>query len=147
MLEKSRGEDLGATRAEPVFVMAMDEKPCPFCAETIKTAALKCRHCGEMLGASPTGSLQPQVVVNNVITQTVTAPALSLPLKSRTTAAILALFFGGVGIHKFYIGRPIMGFLYFLFCLTFIPAVLGFLEAITYLSYKSDEDFTRRVCA
>ena len=26
-----------------------DEKSCPMCAETIKAAALKCRHCGSLL--------------------------------------------------------------------------------------------------
>lgn len=27
-------------------------KPCPFCAEQIQDAAIKCKHCGEMLGSS-----------------------------------------------------------------------------------------------
>lgn len=26
--------------------ISTDERPCPFCAETIKKAAIKCRHCG-----------------------------------------------------------------------------------------------------
>jgi hypothetical protein len=26
-------------------------KPCPFCAEPIKLAAIKCKHCGSMLGS------------------------------------------------------------------------------------------------
>ena len=34
--------------------MSSDTKPCPFCAEEIKAAAIKCKHCGSMLdGASP----------------------------------------------------------------------------------------------
>jgi hypothetical protein len=28
-----------------------DEMPCPFCAETIKRAAKKCKHCGSDIGA------------------------------------------------------------------------------------------------
>ena len=98
-----------------------------------------------MLGT--TGALQPQVVVNNVITQTVAAPAFHRPLKSRSTAALLAFFLGGLGVHRFYIGRSFSGLMYLLFSWTFIPMGIALLEAISYISYRSDEDFTRRVCA
>ncbi len=70
-----------------------------------------------------------------------------MPIRSRITAAVLALFLGGLGFHKFYIGRSGAGLLYLLFFWTLIPMVVGFLEGISYISYRSDEEFTHRVCA
>ena len=40
---------------------------------------------------------------------------------SRTTAGLLALLLGGVGMHRFYLGKPFSGVFYLLFCWTFIP--------------------------
>lgn len=58
--------------------------------------------------------------------------------KSKVAAGVLALLLGGIGIHKFYLGRPILGILYLLFCWTFIPAVVSFFEGIWYLAMNED---------
>lgn len=63
--------------------------------------------------------------------------------RSRTSAAIFALFLGGLGVHKFYLGQPGLGILYLFFCWTFIPSIVGFIEFIVYLS-MSDEAFNIR---
>ena len=63
--------------------------------------------------------------------------------KSRIVAAILAFFLGGLGIHKFYLGQIGWGIIYLIFCWTFIPSIVAFIEFIIYLC-TSDEDFTRK---
>ena len=63
--------------------------------------------------------------------------------KSRVTAALLAFFLGGIGVHKFYLGRVGQGFLYLLFCWTFIPGIIALIEFIVYLC-MSDEAFAAK---
>ena len=63
--------------------------------------------------------------------------------KSRPVAALLALLLGGLGIHKFYLGQTASGILYLLFCWTFIPALIGFVEGVLFLT-MSDEEFARK---
>lgn len=60
--------------------------------------------------------------------------------KSKKTATILAfpLFGGGLGFHKFYLGKQ--GFWYFLFCYTLIPSIISLFEFVSYLS-MSEEKF------
>lgn len=65
------------------------------------------------------------------------------PIKSKVAAGILALFLGGIGIHKFYMGQAGMGILYLLFCWTFIPSTIAFIEGIIYLT-MSDIAFQQK---
>lgn len=72
-------------------------------------------------------------------------PPLGQPVgqKSRIVAAVLAFFLGGFGIHKFYLGQIGWGIIYLIFCWTFIPAIVAFIEFIIYLC-TSDEEFARK---
>ena len=62
------------------------------------------------------------------------------PHKSRTTAALLALFLGGIGAHHFYLGHTGLGILYLLFFWTLIPAMVAFVEGLVFL-FSSDASF------
>ncbi|MCR8634811.1 MULTISPECIES: TM2 domain-containing protein [Paenibacillus] len=66
-----------------------------------------------------------------------------VPRKSKTTAGILAILLGGLGVHKFYLGKVGWGIVYLLFCWTYIPALIGFIEGIIYLA-SSDESFNMK---
>jgi TM2 domain-containing membrane protein YozV len=61
-------------------------------------------------------------------------------MKTKTTAGVLALFLGGLGGHKFYLGKGGQGVLYLVFCWTFIPCFIALIEAIM-LFTMSDEEF------
>lgn len=68
--------------------------------------------------------------------------------KSRITAALLALFLGGLGVHKFYLGVPKVGVIYLLVCLLgslvvvgpIVVTVLCIIDVVQYLRC-SDEEF------
>lgn len=66
-------------------------------------------------------------------------------MKSRIVAALLAFFLGGFGAHKFYLNKNGKGFLYLIFCWTYIPTIIAFFECIGYL-LKSDEEFQEKYC-
>jgi TM2 domain-containing membrane protein YozV len=66
------------------------------------------------------------------------APYVVAQPKSRAIAAALAIIFGGLGIHKFYMGKVAQGVLYLVFVWTYIPSIIAWIEGILYL-IKSDE--------
>jgi len=96
---------------------------CFACGTPIDARAEICPHCGVRQRPPP-------------------SPA-SLYGRSRTTAALLAIFLGGLGIHKFYLGKVGQGVLYLLFCWTLIPGLIAFFEGIWYLTML-DQDFWDR---
>lgn len=71
-------------------------------------------------------------------------------MKSRTTAAFLALFLGWIGVHRFYLQQSGLG-LFYIFATFFMGGiarlplgmVLGLIDAVTFFM-MSDEEFDRR---
>ena len=99
--------------------LGADEQYCSSCGDVVKKEAEICPHCGVRVKKSfqaPMGS------------------------KSKVTAGVLAILLGGLGAHKFYLGHTGLGILYLCFCWTCIPALIGLIEGIIYLT-KSDEEF------
>ena len=76
----------------------------------------------------------------------------SLPeTKSKVLTVLLALFFGGLGLHKFYLGCNTAGFIMLVLFLggfvifgisTFIVGIIAFIEFIKYI-FTAKEDFQR----
>lgn len=118
---------------------------CPFCAEQINSRAKKCRHCGETVDvtmrkaeeAIRASERQGNVYMNAAVAM---PASYARPTKSRGVAIVLALLLGGLGFHKFYLGRVGMGILYLIFCWTFIPGIIAFIEAIVY-ACSNEENF------
>ncbi len=52
--------------------------------------------------------------------------------KNKVVAGILALFLGGLGIHRFYLGQW-WGLFYLFFIWTIVPILISFIEAIVFL--------------
>ena len=115
---------LQTVRAVPdSHALAMNQKYCHACAAVLDHRAEICPKCG-------------------VRQQGVPGQA-SRSGRSRIAAALFALFLGGIGIHKFYLGQVGQGILYLLFFWTFIPAFIALIEAIILLT-QSEEDFAAR---
>lgn len=103
------------------------------CGTTVHETAAKRTPCG-----APQGG--------DISTPLITAQSLPVPEietkaeKTKLTAALLALFLGGIGIHKFYMGSWGWGLAYVATFWTWIPALLALAEAIRYFTL-SDKDF------
>lgn len=99
--------------------MTIESIFCTACAAQMSKAAVACPKCGH-----------PNHLSNPVLA------------KSKVTAGLLALLLGGLGAHKFYLGKIGAGVAYLLFCWTFVPAVVALVEGIIYL-VQDDTAFAR----
>lgn len=89
---------------------ASDEKFCGSCGEIIKIKAEICPKCG--------------VRQKNAV--------------SKAALLLITFFLGGIGAHKFYLGKNWQGVFYFLFCWTGIPGFIALIEFIIYACTSSE---------
>lgn len=85
---------------------------CRACGEKIHQTALVCPHCG--------------------------APQRTGRYKSKIAAGLLAIFLGGLGIHRFYLGQW-WGIVYLLLVWTWIPALVALIEGVVFLLTTDDK--------
>lgn len=57
-----------------------------------------------------------------------------VPEDKKVVAGVLALLLGGLGVHKFYLGRTKQGIIFLLLSWTMIPGLIGFIEGIMILA-------------
>lgn len=60
-------------------------------------------------------------------------------MKNRLLTIVLAVFLGGLGIHRFYLGNYVMGAVYLIFCWSGIPACIALVEALYFLVIGEDQ--------
>jgi TM2 domain-containing membrane protein YozV len=117
---------------------------CVSCGVPPKAGKKYCQHCGAETNPAAVTCVKCGVSLSG---------AVSAGSKSKVTAGLLAIFLGGLGIHKFYLGFTWPGLVFLLintvgFSVTwimgFIPnvvmGVIALVEGIIYLT-KSDEEF------
>ena len=63
--------------------------------------------------------------------------------KDKNLAAILAFFLGSLGIHRFYLGQTLIGFLYLIFCWTFIPLCISIIDFFAFI-FMSPNRFNQK---
>lgn len=116
---------------------------CPQCGAPSNSNTGNCEYCGAAIPQHVPQYQQPpqyqQAPQQNIYVQQ-NDPRQNWPVKSKVAAGLLALFLGGLGVHKFYLGQTGLGVVYLLFCWTCIPAFIALIDAIIILC-SSDENF------
>ncbi|MBP1889159.1 TM2 domain-containing membrane protein YozV [Clostridium moniliforme] len=125
----------------------MTARVCSQCGAALEGDSKFCKYCGTNNGINEEVNNNQTQYQNPVYSNPIhsTEPVgIKVPVKSKVTAGLLAIFLGGFGIHKFYLGKIFQGILYILFCWTYIPSIISFIEGIIYLT-KSDEAWAEKV--
>lgn len=104
----------------------MNNQTCPQCRSPISLDNALCEHCFAGQGLEALAGMDPN-------------------WRSQRLAKRLSLWFGSFGVHKFYLGEPVRGSLYLLFCWTLVPTVLAIRDSMA-LARMAPVQFYRRWC-
>jgi TM2 domain-containing membrane protein YozV/ribosomal protein L40E len=130
-LQDTNNNESNETSTQTTQTVAPETLPAaaPVASESVPQSSKFCSECGAKISAK--AEVCPKCGVRSA--------TLAGSGHNKTTAALLALFLGGLGAHKFYLGRTGMGLIYLVFCWTFIPALISLVEGIQFLSMSESE--------
>lgn len=60
-------------------------------------------------------------------------------MRNKNITVLFALFFWGIGLHRFYLWNYFIGVVYILFCWTFVPMAISIIEAFYFLFLKKEQ--------
>lgn len=102
---------------------------CPNCGKETNDDVKFCPNCGAPLGEKK----QDNNISDDLKNMTEVPAGTVCSPKSRAVAAILCFFFGGIGVHQFYLGKTVSGVLMLIFCWTGIPSIIALIQFIIIL--------------
>jgi len=113
----------------------MSKNLCPQCGAPISIDRSECMYCGGKTARQPQEP-QPQFQQPYIQQPHINGNGINYawPIRSKVVAGLLGIFLGGLGIHKFYLGKVALGILYIFASWTFIPILVGFIEGTIYLA-------------
>lgn len=106
---------------------------CPECGQEISDLARTCPHCGAPNAAAPKAEV-PRDVVDGAFDKGPSG-------KSRGVCAVLAILLGDLGVHYFYLGKPLPGIVFLLCCWSCIPAIIALVQGVLMLCSMTQEEF------
>jgi hypothetical protein len=91
----------------------MQEIDCPQCSQKIDINLVTCPQCHVVQGLEALSGVDPYIRIKN-----------------QKLTIWFSLLFGGLGVHKFYLGQHLKGSLYLIFSWTLVPMIVGKIDAV-----------------
>ncbi|WP_144210681.1 TM2 domain-containing protein [Shewanella donghaensis] len=91
----------------------MQKIDCPQCSNKIDLNTVTCPQCQTVQGFEALSGVDPDIRIKN-----------------QRLAIWFSVLFGFLGLHKFYLGQHLKGSLYLVFCWTFVPMIVGWVDAV-----------------
>ena len=108
--------------------LAVKNIDCTQCSHQIDLNAVICPQCHAAQGLEALAGVDPEVHIKN-----------------QNLTVWFSFLFGGLGLHRFYLGQYVKGSLYLVFSWTLVPMVVGWIDAIRTLK-MSPFSFEQRYC-
>lgn len=128
----------------------MKRRKCESCGASLDANSMTCSYCGssyhsDIKHKKKNAHHEQEHIKSHYKESEVFLYETNKYKKNRILAGILAILFGGFGVHKFYIGKNLQGFIYLFLVWTYVPIFVAFIEGILYFKCTQEEFFDRYV--